>query len=73
MKVLKVFLFVIVGLLLIAGSYSKIANTDFGYWDADDIHVTTTSIILTGNEILFAAIILTIPLIVILKKKKDNR
>ena len=73
MKALKVFLIVLIILLLTAGLYSKFANTDFSYWRGDDVHGTTTNIILTGNEILLAAFILIIPLIMILKTKKADR
>jgi nitric oxide reductase large subunit len=69
MKALKLFLIVIIALLLIVGVYSKIANTDFGYWWGEEGR-GVTSIVITGNEILSMALILMVPLVVILKKSK---
>jgi uncharacterized membrane protein len=69
MKALKLFLIVIIVLLLIAGLYSKIASTNFGYWQAEEGR-SVTSIIITGNEILLAALILAIALAIIFKKSK---
>jgi hypothetical protein len=76
MKGLKIFLYVVISLLLIAGLYSKIQGTEFGYFstsgDKNGVN-HSFSIILTGNRILAFTLILAIPLIIILSNKKGRR
>jgi hypothetical protein len=72
MKGLKIFLLVIIPILLLIGLYSKIKNTDF-FFAYGNVEKGVTKIDLTGNEILAAAFVLTVPLMVIFKNEKDNR